>query len=138
MGCRFTQYDIMRLREKREEFQAAGAQLFVVIQSHVKTVEEHFDTSLLDMTLLCDPESRLYQRFSVLPAQSEEEMHGKHFFEKIKKVEAAGLVGGKKEGIAWQLPAAFIIDPQNTVIYSYYGKEAADMPEPEQLLEVMK
>lgn len=63
MGCRFTQYDIMRLREKREEFQAAGAQLFVVIQSPVKTVEEHFDTSLLDMTLLCDPESRLYQRF---------------------------------------------------------------------------
>ena len=138
MGCRFTQYDLLQLQKHRKEFQAANAEVFAVIQSPVESVKAHFAGNPPDMALLCDPDSRIYQAFGVFPAKSLEEMQGRYFSEKLAKVEAAGLVGGKKEGQPWQLPAAFVINAQNQAVYAYYGTEAADMPAPEKLLAAMK
>ena len=41
-----------------------------------------------------------------------------------------GFRHGKFEGKETQLPAAFVIDPNKTINFVHYGKNATDVPKP--------
>ena len=101
MGCRFTQCDVLTYAKHMPQFQQQDTQVWAIIQSPWKRIEEHYSPSLPPFMLIGDPEAELYHRFGVLPAKSKEEMEGTHFHDKIALVEKAGLAGGIKEGEPW-------------------------------------
>ena len=46
-----------------------------------------------------------------------------------------GFMHKKFEGKKTQLPAAFVLNPDKTIKYSYYGKHISDLPRPSELAE---
>jgi peroxiredoxin len=138
MGCRFTQYDIQEYAKHISQFQEAGAQIWAVIQSAPERIEQHYTAPIPHIVLVGDPQCGLYPRFGVLPATSQAEFEGTHFHDKLALVEKAGLKGGEKEGEPWQKPAAFVIDKHNCIVFACYGKDGADTPSPQTILDVLK
>ena len=48
-----------------------------------------------------------------------------------------GLSHGEYEGNELQLPAMFIVDGNNKVIYSHYAKDGADIPRARAVLDMV-
>ena len=48
-----------------------------------------------------------------------------------------GLSHGEYEGNELQLPAMFIIDENNKVIYSHYAEDGADIPRAKEVLNMV-
>ena len=48
-----------------------------------------------------------------------------------------GLSHGEYEGNELQLPAVFIIDENNKVIYSHYAEDGADIPRAREILDIV-
>ncbi|MCI1823354.1 MAG: redoxin domain-containing protein [Megasphaera sp.] len=137
MGCRFTQYDMMQMQKKYKDFQKKDTQVLVVVQSPVETVCGYFTPETQPMTIICDPDAVLYQKFSVLPAKTREEINTKGFYDKLKIINDTNLVKGKPEGNPLQVPAIFIMNVGNIVEYVHYGKDEADIPTPSEILELI-
>ena len=56
---------------------------------------------------------------------------------KIAKATAAGFKHGAYEGDELQLPAAFVLTPERELTYVRYAKSVGDMPEAEELAELL-
>ena len=130
MGCRLTQLEIRRLIQHYDQIISQDTRAFVVVQSPPATVREYYNHNDLPFTIICDPEKKLYQQFSVLPAETEEVMKSGGYNAKIEQINLTepDLVRGKAEGDPLQLPAVFLTDESLVLKYIYYGKNASDIP----------
>ena len=124
-GCSLCQYDMLMLKEQYAKILAVNGVVKVVLQS--------------DPALLADElgNPNVYP-FEITPAESMAQLGGGKVMEKIKKIQELGLKHGRYEGVEEQLPAAFVIDENMTVTYAHYGKDGADIPEPDEIAELLK
>lgn len=137
-GCTLCQYDIHRLSAHYPELTAHGGQVLVVLQSDPGRLAEELKTpEALPFPLICDPEGKLYRQFSIEPASSKARLAGAKVLAKIAKATAAGFRHGAYEGDELQLPAAFVLGPERRLTYVRYAKSAGDMPEIDELAELL-
>ena len=135
-GCRICQYDVMQFAAGYEKILEENGQLLVVLQSTPENLKEQWGEEL-PFSMICDPEKFLYCLFEVKPASSKETMADAKTMEKIQAAEELGLHHGIYEGEELQLPATFVIRPDQTVTYAHYGKAVGDVPEIEKLAELL-
>ena len=119
-----------------EKILERDGQLLVVLQSTPENLKEQWGEEL-PFSVICDPEKTLYRLFEVRPAPSKEAMMDARTVEKVQAAEKLGLQHGIYEGEEFQLPAAFIIRPDQTVTYTHYGKAAGDVPDVEKLAALL-
>lgn len=127
-GCPMCQLDLHEFAEGYSAITAAGGQLLVVLQSDPTALSQQIQPSTFPYRIICDPEMKLYQQFSIDPAPSMLKMMSMKAVKKVIRSTKRGFKHGAYEGNEQQLPATFILDDQQTLSYVRYGKDAGDVP----------
>jgi peroxiredoxin len=135
-GCTSCQLEIHTLIKEYPRFEAAGATVYVVLQSEAETIKSEFNRNDLPFTIIVDPRQKLYALYSIGSRNPNQERTPEHQ-EKVAKAKALGFSHGKYEGNEYQLPAVFIFGQNHAVRYAYYGQESSDVPEYEKLLQII-
>jgi len=138
IGCTVCRYDVHLLAQRYGEFQALGAQVVVVMQSPIATVEKDLVENIPPFYLICDPEQVIYKTLTISPAVSMEELIGDSLSslqEKGVQASAAGFAHGDYEGIEEQLPAFFLVNGEMIAEEVHYAKHIMDMPSVDEMLE---
>lgn len=137
-GCTLCQYDMNELAENYEKIGSKGGQVLVVLQSdREKLAAQLQEKNAFPFDIICDPEQELYKLFEISPAASMAKMMDPKAMMKAAKATAAGYKHGDYEGEELQLPAAFIVDQDMKIIYAHYGKKLADIPDANELSELL-
>lgn len=136
--CGLCQQTISELNEKYELLKEKGAEAKVVMQSTPESIREALgDTNPYPFTFICDPEQKLYKRFEVFPADPMDIMGNPNMKEILMSMADKPGDAPKPEGNQLQLPAAFIIDSDGTVIYADYAKTMDGLPSVEELCALL-
>ncbi len=142
IGCTVCRFDVHRIKENYDAFKAKNASVVVVMQSDAEHVNNDLakTNETLPFEIICDPDFKVYNTFSINPAESMEELLGDALDALKAKGAAAGALGfshGDYEGNEQQLPAMFIADETGKVIYAHYAKNIMDMPTVEEVLNLL-
>lgn len=144
LGCTLCSYDIQEIGREYQRFEELGAKVVVVLQNQKETIESEMEEEALPMPLACDPECVIYDTLLIPATATKEERLPKtpegikKLEEKRQKAKEAGIVHGKDEGRAQQLPAMFIVDSERVVHYAHYARHSVDMPSVEETLELIQ
>lgn len=136
-GCTICQLDIMEFNKLYEKFEEMGADIKIVLQSTPDVIKEADKKAKLKFEIICDPKQELYEKFEIKAAESLEGLKAGNIAEKVADAKSMGLSHGEYEGNELQLPAMFIVDGNNKVIYSHYAKDGADIPRAKEVLDMV-
>lgn len=143
IGCTTCRYDVHAIAAKYKDFLQRGIQVYVVMQSDPAVVREDLKDSPLPYHIICDQDQAIYKALEIpATATKEERMPSSpediaKLEAKKKKVQESGFVHGKYEGNEQQLPAMFVVDPDQTVVYAHYAKNSIDMPTVDEMLAIL-
>ena len=137
-GCTLCQLDLRRYRESYDQITAGGGQLLVVLQSDPKALAEQIGPDTFPFAIVCDPEQKLYKELDIGVAKSTMELADAKTIAKIAQAKKLGLEHGTYEGEELQLPAVFVMDRERNLTFAHYGSSAGDVPDAEQLAELLK
>lgn len=136
-GCTICQLDIMEFNKLYEKFEEMGADVKIVLQSIPEIIKEAEKEIKVKFEIICDPKQELYKKFEIKAAESLEALKSGKIMEKVAEAKNIGLSHGEYEGNELQLPAVFIIDGNNKVIYSHYAEDGADIPRAKEVLNIV-
>ncbi len=140
IGCPVCRYDVHCIKEKYDEIQKKNAQVYVVMQSDQKHIQDALKDEDLPFEIICDPEMKFYKELEINPALTKEELIGANRKDLEKKREACKALGythGDYEGDELQLPALFIVNKKGIITYVKYGDSLVSLPTVEELLELL-
>jgi peroxiredoxin len=124
---------LAQLRQVKNEFDEKGAQILLVGIGSEKETETYRKTYAPEFPMVYDPERRLHQAFQ-LKQTSLLKMTSASLLLKSINVIGKGYGLGLPRGNIYQLPGVFIIDTMGVIRYSYFSRDPADRPNPEELL----
>jgi peroxiredoxin len=133
-GCPVCQMEMANFKREIELFSQKGARVFVVLQSSSATLLPLLKESDWPFDIVCDPKGKIFQLYAVEPGGILKYLHPGGLIAAIKAT-SRGFIHKKFEGKETQLPAAFVIKPDKTIKYVYYGKNISDVPKPSTLAE---
>lgn len=136
-GCTVCQLDIMEFSERYIEFKEKDVEITIALQSDRDLLRTQLDKEPLPFEIICDPDQTIYKKLNIRGAYSMTEMISKEALEKISTANRKGLKHGKYEGNEQQLPAVFLINEDGIVEYSHYGKDIADLPSIDEMLQMI-
>lgn len=139
MGCPFCQVDMLELSEEYSRFTEKEAQILVVLQSAPETIRSQTVLKEPPFEIICDPKGTLYELYGVKTAASTQKMikPGKKLFRKAGLLLKYRLKHGAYEGNEQQLPALFLLDQEQNILYSHHASHLADLPDAEQMLSFL-
>jgi len=137
-GCTLCQLDMQRLAQGYDKVAATGGHVLVVLQSEPEVVREYVSETSLPFMIICDPTQTLYKEFAIPVAASIDELIGGNTKAKIAELEGTGLTHGKYEGEELQLPAFFVVGADGKITYAHYAKDLADIPNVDEIAELLK
>lgn len=137
-GCTLCRFDMMILKDEYDKINESGGKVLVVLQSDPDKLSKEIEKGFYPFDIVCDPDQELYKHLEIKPANSQEEMIGPDSMEKLGRVQASGLTHGEYEGDEMQLPAAFVVDIELNVTYAHYAANITDMPDVDELSQLLK
>ena len=135
-GCTVCQLDMGAYRDAAADFAAKDADVYFFLQSDPALIAAQ-EPAPLPCPIVCDPERRIFELYAVRPALSFQRLASPGALGKMQAAAGAGIRGGREEGHPLQLPAALCFDGAGRCVYSRYGRDAGDLPSPEELLETL-
>lgn len=135
-GCSTCQLEMHGLIQDYPKFAAKGAKVFVVLQSEPETLREQSAEDYFPYTIICDPKQELY-RACEIGVNPHPEVRSEKLQKRVQEARALGIQHGKFEGIEAQSPATFVLKEDKTIQYAWYGVESVDVPENEELLQLL-
>jgi len=136
-GCTLCQYDMQQFARGYGGIAAKGGQLLVVLQSDPAKLAKELTPESFPFEIICDPEQKLYREFEIAPAKSKAGMADAKTIKKFARVMLSGFKHGDYEGEELQLPTAFVVMPDLTIVHAHYGKAVGDVPTYEELTEFL-
>lgn len=136
-GCTVCQLQILKLVKNYERFKEKDIQLFVVLQSEPETIREQDSKEEIPFTIICDTAQEVYKLYNTSVAKDMSELGSPNLLKKVEEAKKLGLAHGKYEGNELQLPATFVIDEEGIIKFLHYGQDAGDVPEIDDLLELI-
>lgn len=140
IGCPICRLDVALISEHYDEFIKKGAQIFVVMQSNKEHMKEALKDVKIPFEIICDDNMTFYDTLMIRPAESMDRLAG----QQLDKLQAKGAMAdergfthGDYEGNEQQLPALFIVDENGIITYAHYAEELIDMPEVEEVLNLL-
>tara|TARA_R110002033_G_scaffold37974_1_gene77165 strand:+ start:15720 stop:16301 length:582 start_codon:yes stop_codon:yes gene_type:complete len=128
-GCPICNFRMHQLIENHNNLVSNGFQLIVIYQSSDPTLREYLKDENLSITVVGDPNRKLYKKYGVEP--SFWKTLGSAFKKNTYKHKKEGgkLFGSsrpKRDGNITGIPADFIISENGSIIKAYYGKTISD------------
>jgi peroxiredoxin Q/BCP len=133
-GCPVCQMEMANLKRDISLFEEKQARVFVFLQSSQATLTGSANQEDWPFTIVCDPEGDLFQLYGVEPGGIIKYLHPAGLVAAIKAT-IKGFRHGKFEGRETQLPAVFVVDPDKTIRWAYYGSTLSDVPAPSMIVE---
>lgn len=131
-GCPICQLETSLLGRKAPAFAAKGASLVIVTQSAVANLGP-LAALAPGAVMVSDPAGEAYRLYDVRPGTLLQ-YAAPAVLRRAKEAGAAGFAHGANEGVERQLPAAFVIAGDGTILWARYGRNVADAATPEELL----
>lgn len=128
-GCPICQMEMARLRSGIAAFDARGARVHVVLQSAAETLRPLLQEKDWPFDLVCDPEGTIFRLYRVERGGVTRYLHPVGLLAAIRAI-GSGYGHGRCEGKETQLPAVFVVKPDRTIRYAYYGRHIGDVPAP--------
>lgn len=136
-GCPVCQMEMVNLKRDIELFNQKETRVFVFLQSSTETLIPLLKEEDWPFDIVCDPKGTIFQRYAVEPGGIIKYMHPAGLVAAIKAT-IQGFGHKKFEGKETQLPAAFIIKSNKTIIFAHYGKNISDVPKPSALAKSLE
>ena len=137
-GCTLCRFDMLILKNEYKKITEVSGKVLVVLQSNPDKLSNEIGENFYPYDIICDPNEELYKKLEIKAANSHEEMIGPDSIEKLKKVEESGLTHGEYEGNEMQLPAIFIVNKDLEIQYSHYSANITDIPNVDELANLLK
>ena len=137
LGCPLCKEKISELKENQARYQAEGVELFVLVESTPRRVQEYGKKEGIDFHLISDREKRIYQLYQVSRG-SFGDFFSPSVLSASLRATFKGHFHGRFEGDEFQRPACFIVAPSGKLVYSKYGKNIAKIITEEEFFEVLK
>ena len=122
-----------QLRQAKSRFDEIGAQIILVGMGDTEQTKAFRKAFAPELTIVCDPERRLYQAYGLKRAGLFQ-MASPSVFVKVAKALGSGVGMGFPQGDVFQLSGVFVVDTEGAVRFSYPAVSPADHPTPETLL----
>jgi len=113
------------LIEAFPRWQANGLDVLAVFESPAERLLETVASQAIPFPVIPDPERALYRLYGVGPSLWGYVV-GAFRFRAFRDAFKRGFRPGKGEGAITQLPAEFLIGPDQTIERAYYGKDIGD------------
>lgn len=133
-GCPVCQMEIANLKRDIELFNEKKASVYVFLQSSKATLTSLLKKEDWPFKIVCDPAGEIFKFYAVEPGGIVKYLHPAGLINSIKAL-CRGFFHKKFEGKETQLPAAFIVNSDKIITFSYYGKNISDVPKPFTLAE---
>jgi peroxiredoxin len=124
------------LRQHKDRFEDIGARVLLVGMGSTEEAEEFRKRFDLPFSIVCDPDRKLYKQFTLQRMKPWDLLSPALALRGISAM-AQGHLMGIPSGDVRQLPGVFVIDKAGMIRYSHYARDAADHPEPDEILEVL-
>ncbi len=140
IGCPTCRLDVALISARYREFLDKNAQVYVVMMSDQFHIRRDLEGVDIPFEFICDPGRTFYNTLGIEPAESKEARWGEHpelIRAKGARAREMGFVHGDFEGDEQQLPAMFIVEEDGTASYVHYAKTGMDMPEIDEVLNML-
>lgn len=124
------------MRDHEKQFKRAGVQVVLVglgAPEQAEAFRKDFD---LNFPIVCDPNLVLFKAYK-LKRMGLLQLASPSLMVKGVKAMSQGYRMGKPQGDIYQLPGVFIIDTKGLIRLSHYGKDPADHPSAEDILDAV-
>lgn len=138
LGCPISQMGMDDLRKGIDRLQSKGAEVFLITQSPASTIAAASKQEDWPYQIVCDPDETIYELYAVAAAASTAKMLHPGLLPAVVKMVSKGYKHGAYEGTETQLPAAFVVGPDKSILLARYGKHPADVPTPAALARVLR
>ncbi len=132
----FCREQVAQLRDHVEEIRSLGAELFVIGNGKARQAAEFAAERDLPFPLLTDPGRRSFKAAGLRRGM------GSTFNLGVAAHAARALKGGHRQGSVqgdpWQQGGAFVIAPENRVLFSFISETGGDHPDPLDLIAVFR
>jgi len=139
ISCAWCQMFIIDLSKKSKELEKAGAEVLIVVNSPPEVVKKYKPPKDFTFDLIPDPDLALYRLYGV--KLEDNKMTGNVFWQTVRFAKYLlnyDYVKGGLAGDHYQPPACFIIGTDGMVKYVHLGKDVADNPKVDEILEKLK
>ena len=133
-GCPICQMEMANLKREINLFHQKEVELFVFLQSSTATLLPVLKEEDWPFHIVCDPKGIVFQLYAVEQGGLIKYLHPAGLMAAVKAT-SRGFMHKKFEGRETQLPAAFVIKPDKTIAYAYYGRNISDVPKLSTLVE---
>ncbi len=137
VGCPICQMKISEIIHDWELFKKEKVQVLVVLQSPPESVKKQLYGEEISFKIICDSGGKVFSLYGVKPGGILGYIAPPVIAQAVKATRK-GFKHGKKEGKEMQTPAVFVVGPDKTIRYAYYGKHVADLPGNAFLLEQVR
>jgi len=137
-GCRLCQYEMHEIQQAIDKFKERDIDIKVVLQSSKENLAKYLSERPVDYEVISDPEMKLYEMFELESVEKAEDMRDEKSLAAVRAAAKLGFQHGEYEGNELQLPALFIIDKEQHIVFSRYAKTIGDIPSVEEMLELVK
>ncbi|HEY7283594.1 MAG TPA: peroxiredoxin-like family protein [Actinomycetota bacterium] len=136
-GCPFCQMQVASLRDDRERFETADAEVVLVGQGSTEEAERFVQGRRLPFRCLVDPDRSAYRAYGLgrgTPAQ----VYGPRVFVPFVKANLTGHPQlGLRGGSFHQMPGSFVVDRTGTLRFVHRNRTVADTPPNQALLDAV-
>lgn len=128
----FCREQVAQLRDAVEEIRSKGAELAVVGNGSPEQAARFQQEQEIDFPLLTDPDLEAYEAAGLRKDLASTFRLGvvKNAFRALKSGQRQGAV----QGDPWQQGGAFVITPEDEVLFAYISREGGDHPDPRDLV----
>lgn len=136
VGCPVCQMHTIEYKRRYRELADAGLEIVMIFQSTTERLKQYSVKEVLPFPALSDAKGVSYQTYGVDA--------GLLGFLSVKNISPivrslkSGHKHGRFEGNEFQYPAAFIIDENQKIKYTHYGKTVTDSLGADELLAIYK
>jgi cysteine-S-conjugate beta-lyase len=126
-GCPVCQMEMANLRRGIELINEKNARTYVFLQSSTDTLMQRLKKDDWPFDIVCDPDGKIYELYRVDPGGILRYLHPAGLIAAVKAI-GSGFAHRRFEGKETQVPAVFVVRPDRTIRYAYYGRYVSDVP----------
>jgi peroxiredoxin len=127
---------VAQLRLKKQQFDQAGAQVMLVGMGSPEESAAFEMKFNIPFPLISDPKGQLYKAFGLKKVSTWELLSPSVAFKGILAITKGHSIG-VPIGDVHQLPGVFIINTEGRIVYSHFGSDPSDHPDPDTILEAL-